>query len=192
MHDPSHTLRELAPRAKVLENRLFVADPEVATSAGITAGIDLMLRFIADVAGPKVAANVARDMVVYMRRTGADPQLSPWTEGRNHLHPTIHRVQDAVTDAPTADWSVETMAAIAYTSPRNLTRLFREHAGTTPLDFLHRLRIAVARELIVGSQLPMEEVAERSGFASARHMRRIWRKYGSVPPAQTRKSLATV
>lgn len=183
-------LEKLAPRARVLANRLFVSDGNISTSAGITAGIDLTLRFIAEVASPKVASNVARDMVVYMRRTGSDPQLSPWTDGRNHLHPALHRVQDAISDDPSGDWDVERMAAIAYTSPRHLTRLFREHVGTTPLEFLQRLRIALARELIAGSQLPMEQVAERAGFASARHMRRIWSKYAAESPSMARRSLA--
>ncbi len=185
-HTLTETLKELAPKATVLENRLYVTDGAISTSAGITAGIDMTLRFIADVGGAKAASAVARDMVVYMRRAGTDPQLSPWLEGRNHLHPALHRVQDSVTADPAKEWSVEAMAAIAYTSPRHLTRLFHEHIGTTPLDYLHRLRIAVARELVTSSDISMELVAERAGFSSARHLRRIWNKFDQSPPSRAR------
>ena len=84
-----HTLTErLAreyPRVKVLENRIFVRDGNVFTSAGVTAGVDLALHLISDLAGPQVAVDVARLLVLYFRRAGADPQLSPWLCHRNHI-----------------------------------------------------------------------------------------------------------
>lgn len=181
-------LQAAAPRAKVLENRLYVSDGPVSTSAGITAGIDMMLHLLAELAGPRVACAVARGMVVYMRRGGADPQLSPWLSGRNHLHPALHRVQDALAADPVRDWSAEQMAQIACSSTRHLARLFHEYAGGSPLDYLHRLRVAVARELIAQSSLDMESVAERAGFGSARHMRRIWRKYDAAAPSEGRRA----
>lgn len=185
-HSLCATLQKLAPKARVLENRLYVTDGRVSTSAGITAGIDLMLQVLAEISGPRLACAVAREMVVYMRRGGADPQLSPWIAGRNHLHPALHRVQDAVAANPGGDWSVEQMAGIACTSGRHLGRLFHEHAGVGPLDYLHRLRIALARELISHSSFDMETVAQRAGFGSARHLRRIWGKYETAPPSQSR------
>lgn len=185
-HSLCATLQAIAPKARVLENRLYVSDGQISCSAGVTAGIDLMLHLLADWTGPQLACSVARDMVVYMRRGGADPQLSPWVSGRNHLHPALHRVQDALTAAPCSDWSVARMADLACTSIRHLTRLFHEHAGVSPLDYLHRLRVSVARELLAQSNLDMEVIAERSGFGSARHLRRIWAKYESAPPSHSR------
>jgi transcriptional regulator GlxA family with amidase domain len=170
-----------------LENRLYVTDERISCSAGVTAGIDLTLHLVAELAGPRLACAVAREMVVYMRRGGADPQLSPWVSGRNHLHPALHRVQDAVAAAPCDDWSVTRMASLACTSSRHLARLFHEHAGISPLDYLHRLRVTVARELLVQSSLDMEAIAERSGFGSARHLRRIWGKYEAAPPSESRQ-----
>lgn len=179
-------LQSIAPTARVLENRLYVSDGLVSCSAGVTAGIDLMLHLLAELAGPRLACAVARDMVVYMRRSGADPQLSAWVAGRNHLHPAVHRVQDAIAAAPCEDWSVTRMADLAYTSSRHLARLFHEHVGQSPLDYLHRLRLAVARELLVESSLGIESVAERAGFGSARHLRRIWNKYEAGTPSAMR------
>jgi transcriptional regulator GlxA family with amidase domain len=180
-------LQAIAPRARVLENRLYVTDGQVSCSAGVTAGIDLMLHLLAELAGPQVACAVAREMVVYMRRGGSDPQLSPWISGRNHLHPALHRVQDALTAAPCEDWSVTRMASLACTSSRHLARLFHEHAGLSPLDYLHRLRVSVARELLTQSSLDMEAIAERAGFGSARHLRRIWGKYETATPSGSRQ-----
>jgi transcriptional regulator GlxA family with amidase domain len=179
-------LQALAPKAKVLDNRLYVTDGRVSTSAGITAGMDMMLHLVAELACPRVACAVARDMVVYMRRAGADPQLSPWVSGRNHLHPALHRVQDALAADPAADWTVARMAAIAFTSARHLGRLFNEHAGASPLEYLHRLRVALARELLSHASLDLESIAQRSGFGSARHLRRIWGKYEAAPPSKSR------
>lgn len=185
-HSLCATLQAIAPNARVLENRLYVTDGPISCSAGVTAGIDLMLHLVAGLAGPQLACSVARDMVVYMRRGGADPQLSPWIAGRNHLHPALHRVQDAITAAPCDDWSVTRMASLACTSSRHLARLFQEHAGISPLDYLHRLRVSVARELLAQSTLDMEAIAERAGFGSARHLRRIWGKYEATPPSESR------
>ena len=83
-------LRAAAPTATIKENRIFVQDENVWTSAGITSGIDLALHMINRLCGPEKALAVAREMVVWFRRSGDDPQLSPWLRYRNHLHPAIH------------------------------------------------------------------------------------------------------
>jgi transcriptional regulator GlxA family with amidase domain len=185
-HDECAELRRLAPKARVLDNRIFVQDGQVSTSAGVTAGLDLMLTIIAELAGPQCAVAIARHMVVYTRRTGADPQLSPWLEGRNHLHPGLHRAQDAIAADPARPWTATELAAVALTSPRHLTRLFHAYAATSPIDYIHRLRVALARELLTNSTLDLERVAERSGFGSSRHLRRVWNKYNTLPPSQSR------
>lgn len=186
-HGSCDELRTLAPGARVADNRLYVRDGNVWTSAGVTTGLDLMLTLIADATGPLCAAAVARQMVVYARRAGADPQLSPWLEGRNHLHPALHRVQDAIAADPAHDWTLATMAEIACASERHVTRLFREHAGVAPIDYLHRLRIALAREMLGNSRLDLERIAERAGFGSSRHLRRVWHKFEALPPSRARR-----
>jgi len=181
-------LKRLAPAAQVRENRLYVVDGERLTSAGITAGIDLMLHVVAQEAGHATALAVARYLLVYLRRGGSDPQLSPWLEGRNHIHPAIHRAQDAIAANPVDGWSVAALAKIAGTSPRNLSRLFGAHTGLSVTDYVNRIKIALARELLTGSQLDMENVAERAGFTSARQFRRAWKRLYDTPPAQVRSA----
>jgi transcriptional regulator GlxA family with amidase domain len=190
-HEDTATLRKLAPTARVLDNRLYVVDGNVYTSAGETAGLDLMLALIAEIAGPRCAVAVARNMVVYARRTGADPQLSPWLEGRNHLHPGLHRAQDAIAADPAHPWTSTELATLANTSARHLNRLFQLHAATSPLDYIHRLRVALAREILTNSTLDLERVAQRSGFGSSRQLRRVWNKYNSLPPSQSRSERMT-
>lgn len=180
-------LAAVAPMAKVLENRLYVEDGNRYTSAGITAGIDLMLHIIGRLTGPATAAAVARQLVVYLRRAGTDPQLSPWLEGRNHIHPAIHRVQDAITADPTREWSLETLAPIAIASPRHLSRLFNDHAGMSIPDYLNKLRVALAQQLLTETRLDIEHVAERAGFNSSRQLRRAWSRVSPTPPSAMRR-----
>lgn len=179
-------LAAAAPRARVLENRLFVGDGGRWSSAGVTAGVDLMLHLLAGWAGPGAALAVARNLVVYLRRGPDDPQLSPWLEGRNHLHPVVHRAQDALAADPGREWSVEALARAAHASPRHLSRLFAVHAGMTVTDAVNRTRVALARDLLSQTRLDMERVAERAGFGSARQMRRVWRRFHPTPPAGAR------
>lgn len=187
-HDLVGQLAKLEPNATVHGNRIFVEDGNVMTSAGVTSGVDLALHIIAQQLGHKIAVAVARDLVVYMRRTTADPQLSAWVMHRNHIHPAVHKVQDAIARNPAADWSSAKLAAVACMSARNLGRLFAEHAGCSPLDYVQRLRVAVAREMVMNSDLALERVAERSGFSSAHHLRRVWRRWEGVSPAEFRST----
>ena len=181
-HTCTAELARLAPQARVLENRLYVDDGERLTSAGVTAGMDLMLHVLAQLAGPACAVEVARHLVLYLRRAGSDPQVSHWLEGRNHLHPAVHRVQDAIARAPAQAWPLKRLAHVAGTSPRHLSRLFNEHAGMGLPDYINRLRVALAHELLGQTRLDMEHVAERCGFASSRQLRRAWaRLHGQAP-----------
>ncbi|MBP1851253.1 GlxA family transcriptional regulator [Rhizobium halophytocola] len=181
-------LRRLAPLARVEENRLFVEDGERLSSAGITTGTDLMLHLVSRLTSPATAVSVARTMVVYMRRSAADPQISPWLSGRNHIHPAIHRVQDAIIAMPSQDWSLERLAAIGHVSARHLSRLFREHTGMSVIDYINLMRVTLARDILGQSRLDMESVAERCGFASARHLRRVWGQHNAVPPSHYRSA----
>lgn len=183
-------LATIAPKARVLENRLYVEDGTRLTSAGITAGIDLMLHLLSQLCGPETALTVARYLVVYLRRGGGDPQLSPWLTGRNHMHPGIHRAQNIIATDPAAPWPVENLARAAGVSPRHLSRLFNEHAGMSVPDYVNGLRVALARDLITQTRIDMEHVAERAGFGSTRQLRRAWGRHYDAPPSALRRQTA--
>jgi len=170
-HEVIPRLRERVPAALVKDNRIFVEDRHVLTSAGITAGIDLALYLVAQHLGPQAALDVAREMVVYFRRGGEDPQLSPWLQHRNHLHPAVHRAQNVISADPETAWQVEDVAAKAHISSRHLTRLFRQYLGISVRDYHEQLRIAVARQRMQQG-LGVEKAALAAGFSSGRQLRR--------------------
>ncbi|BEP44157.1 GlxA family transcriptional regulator [Variovorax sp. V15] len=170
-------LREVEPRCEVVSNRVFVIDPPLYSSAGVTTGIDLILHRIGELCGEALAAQVAQSMVMPLRRGPHDPELSPFLAHRNHLHAALHRVQDAVSERPQADWNVPRMAEVAHTSARHLTRLFVEHAGVAPLAYLRRLRLATA-QLALASGASVTRAAEQSGFGSDTQLRRAWHQFG--------------
>ncbi len=176
------------PALNVLHNRIFVRDGQVFTSAGATTGIDLALQLISIDEGPELALEVARKLVVYFRRAGADPQLSPWLLYRNHIHTAVHRAQDAVIRSPASNWTLHDLAKVACTSPRHLARLFHTHAGISPLTYVRQIRTAAAKEIVGTSQHSMEAIAEMVGFTSAEQMRRAWKRYEGTSPTERRRA----
>ena len=172
-HQHLDDLARLAPRATVLQDRVFVQDGEMFTSAGVTAGIDLALHLIAAHAGELVAARVAEQMAVALRRGPADPELSPLLAHRQHFNARLHRVQDALSLAPQEDWPLERMAGLAATTPRTLSRLFAQHAGTSPQAYLRGVRLAVARRALEAGA-SVSAASEAAGFNSELQLRRAW------------------
>jgi transcriptional regulator GlxA family with amidase domain len=152
----------------------------VASSAGITAGIDLALHLIARDGGEALAAAVAQVMVVYLRRGPEDPQLSPLLSGRNHLHPAVHRVQDAVCEQPAAAWSLADMAGVAHVTPRHLARLFASHVGATPRAYVEGVRHALAARAVQSGQ-PTKQVLAHAGIGGDRQWRRMRQRVAARP-----------
>jgi transcriptional regulator GlxA family with amidase domain len=170
---------------------VFVLDGDVASSAGVTTGIDLALHLVSQECGAPLAARVAQTMVVALRRGPQDPELSPFLAHRDHMHPVLHRVQDAVCAEPQRDWSLARLAEVGCTSPRHLTRLFVEHAGTAPLLYVRRIRLALAQAALASGQ-GVTRAAELAGFSSDTQLRRAWHRLGmagrpsDVPALQNR------
>ncbi|MHB1122327.1 MAG: GlxA family transcriptional regulator [Ramlibacter sp.] len=175
-HHHLDELRRVAAGCEVVANRVFVLDAHLASSAGITTGIDLALHLIAQECGAALAARAAQTMVVALRRGADDPELSPFLAYRNHLHPALHRVQDAVSADPRRAWTATSMAQVGHTSPRHLTRLFVRHAGTSPLQYLRRIRLAVAQAALQ-SGCGVTRAAELAGFSSDTQLRRAWGQF---------------
>ena len=163
----------------MLANRVFVLDGALASSAGITAGIDLALHLIALDRGEALAAAVARAMVVYLRRGPDDPELSPLLSGRQHLHPAVHRVQDAVCKQPAAAWSLQALAEVAHVTPRHLSRLFSQHVGRSPREYVAAVRVALAGRAIAAGQARKQAIAA-AGIAGDRQWRRLRARTGST------------
>ena len=179
-------LQRRFPASRVLENRLFVHDGPVTTSAGIASGIDMALALLERHFGPLLVAAVAREMVVYLRRDGSHRQQSVYLDYRTHLHPGIHRVQDWLIANPAERTTLTDLARLAALSPRHLTRTFRQATGVSVQEFTTRLRLELARDLLHDPKLTVEAVATRCGFGSARQLRRLWKEVHGTSPGQER------
>jgi len=170
-HELLDDLAAIAPTTLVVANRIWVEDGALLSSAGITAGIDLALHCIAQTCGDALAATVAQVMVAPGRRSADAPQQSPLLAWRNHLHPAVHRVQEAVGAAPGHDWTAPELAAVACVTPRHLARLFQQHCGLSPRDYVAQLRLSLARQAR-GSGASAGQAAALAGFTDDRQWRR--------------------
>jgi transcriptional regulator GlxA family with amidase domain len=171
-HDLQDELARRYPRANVIRDVLFVVDERVVTSAGIASGIDLALHLIATRHGPGPAARIAREMVVYTRRNGHEPQESAMLRFRSHLHDTVHRAQDLIDERFAQPLPLGEVAQAVQVSERTLTRLFRIATGLTPLKYQQMLRVERAGHLI-GHGATVEAAARAVGFADARMLRKL-------------------
>jgi transcriptional regulator GlxA family with amidase domain len=171
-HSLQDELAQRFPRATVVRDVLYTEDDRVVTSAGIASGIDLALHLMAVRHGPAVAAQIAREMVVYARRNGHEMQASAMLRHRSHLSDTVHRVQDRIDEGFAEPLRLADLAAEAGVSQRTLTRLFASAAGMTPLRYQSLLRLERAEHLI-GQGATVESAARAVGFADARMLRRL-------------------
>lgn len=124
------------PKTKVLANVLYVKNSYICTSAGISAGIDLALSILEDLAGPHFTHRVARGLVVYHRKNGKRRQETTYLDFRNHIDVKIHEIQDYLIKNIQGETTIAELSSIAGTSPRNLTRVFKEATGITVNEYV--------------------------------------------------------
>ena len=166
-------LQQRFPAAQVLADRLFVHDNGVYTSAGVAAGIDLALALLEERYGPLLTYKVSRRLVLYHRRNGLHGQVSVYLDYRNHLHPGVHRVQDYLLEHLDLNPTLEILSEVAHSSPRNLTRIFRQHTGVTINTFSTKIRTEAAQTLLATSGLTRGAIAQRCGFRDPRQLQRV-------------------
>jgi transcriptional regulator GlxA family with amidase domain len=179
-------LKRRFPRANVVGDRLFVVDGALITSAGVAAGIDMALALVERDAGPVIAGEVAREMVVYIRRDGAHEQESVYLDYQTHLSPGIHQLQQHLVRHPGSRETLADLARIAGMSERNLTRVFKRATGISVHDFRERLRVERARDLMRNPTLTLDAVASACGFTNGRQLRRVWAARFGVSPSTAR------
>jgi len=181
------TLQEWFPKALVEDDRIFVVDAPIWTSAGMSADLDLALAMIEKDFGSDLARNVARSLVVRHRRGAGDSQHSTLLE----LHPRSDRIQCTLEYARRnlrATLSVEALAEAAHLSPRQFSRAFRAETGQSPAKAVENLRIEAARVMVEQSRHTMDEVAIETGFADTERMRRAFLRAFGQPPQAIRRN----
>ncbi len=181
-------LGELAPAARVQGDCIFIEDGPYLTSAGITTGIDTMLHWLTRRWGHRRALAVAREMVLYLRRSGHEPQLGIWLEGRNHVDARIHRLQDALGSRLKHPWTLATMVDEAAMSERHLRRCFKALTGMALGEYLTRLRLQLARQLMQETPWTLARIAEEVGLGEDRQLRRAWQRYEGGSPQAWRQA----
>jgi transcriptional regulator GlxA family with amidase domain len=175
------------PKVTVEDDRIFIVDGPVWTSAGMTAGIDLALAMIERDLGMDVARAVARQLVVYHRRAGGQSQFSALLE----LEPKSDRIQSALEYAKRnldTPLTVGQLAEAAHLSPRQFSRAFRTETGQSPAKAVENLRLEAARLMMERSRHPIDFIARQTGFGDRDRMRRAFLRTFGQPPQVIRRN----
>ena len=178
------------PKAIVETDRIYLQDGRLITSGGVTAGIDLALSVVAQDHGKQVAVEVAKVLLVVMKRQGGQAQFSPMTSAVAPQETPITRVQNHVLANLEQSFTVESMAALVDMSARHFARLFAKDVQMTPMAFLQGARIDRARHLLETTELPLKTVAFHAGFGSVRHMRFLFSEKLGLTPTQYRQQFS--
>ncbi|MFB7510995.1 GlxA family transcriptional regulator [Streptomyces broussonetiae] len=181
------TLARDHPAVTVEPEPIYICDGDVATSAGVTSGIDLALALVEEDLDREVALAVARHLVVFLRRPGNQAQFSAQLAAQTAQRAPLREVQRWITEHPGGDLTVESLAARARLSPRHFARAFREETGVTPGRYVDRVRLEHARRLLEDTVGGVEEVARASGYGTPEAMRRAFLRALGTPPVEYRR-----
>ncbi len=181
------TLIKRAPRAQVDADPIFVRDENVYTSAGVTAGMDLALALVEEDYGSRLALQVARNLVLYLRRPGGQSQFSAALSLQLTDRKPLRELEAWVLDNLQKPITVPLLAERVAMSPRNFARVFTKEMKTTPAKFVERLRIEAARRRLEESQNSMETIAAECGFGSINSMRTVFQRTLKIAPGQYRR-----
>jgi transcriptional regulator GlxA family with amidase domain len=175
-------LQRRYPKIEVRRGILFVQAGNVFTSAGIASGIDLAIHLLGLWHGPKLAFEVARFLVVYLRRTGDFEQESVYLQYRNHLDDLVHRAQSMLIERLDRPPSLDELAEQVGASTRNLSRRFRHSLGLSVGEYLRELRLERARAMLLEEGSKVDDVARACGFTGPRQLRNLYQqRFGRSP-----------
>ncbi|MGW7414471.1 GlxA family transcriptional regulator [Streptomyces sp. NPDC054863] len=175
------------PAVEVDPDAIYVRDGRVSTSAGVTSGIDLALALVEEDHGRDVALNIARHLVVFLRRPGNQAQFSAQLAAQTAQREPLRDVQQYISEHPAADLCVESLAARARLSPRHFARAFQTETGTTPGRYVDRVRLEHARRLLEDSADGVEGISRTCGYGTPEAMRRAFVKALGTAPAEYRR-----
>ncbi len=190
MHAPLLAARH--PQVAVEPDAIFVRDGRVWSSAGVTTGIDLALALIEQDAGRQVAMNVARLLVVYLKRAGGQSQYSALLAAQTQSESeTFDPLDRWMAEHLKENLRVDALAERVHMSPRNFARAYAEKRGRTPGKAVEAIRVEAARRRLEETEDRIESVAEDSGFSTEEQMRCAFIRILGIPPRDYRKRFAT-
>jgi transcriptional regulator GlxA family with amidase domain len=174
------------PSVKVDPKPIWVQDGNFYTSAGVTAGIDLCLALLEEDHGSALALEVARVLVVFLRRPGNQAQFSVSLATQSSERRPLHELRVWMAEHLTADFSVPALAQRVAMSPRNFQPVFTAETGKSPARYVEELRLEAARRLLERTTLSMDEIANRCGFGSADVFGRVFVRLLQATPGEYR------
>jgi len=175
------------PEVEVDAEPIFIRDGDLATSAGVTAGIDLALDLVEEDLGHDAALAVARGLVVFLRRPGNQSQFSAQLAAQVARREPLREVQRWITERPEADLSVDSLAHRAHLSPRQFARAFTAEVGMPPGRYVDRVRLEAARRRLEDTNDSVAETARACGYGTPEAMRRAFLRVLALNPAEYRR-----
>lgn len=175
------------PKASVEPDRIYVKDGRFYSTAGVTAGIDLSLAMIEEDFGREMAVDVAKYLIVYLRRSGGQSQFSPLLESQAAQDSQVRDIQSFMLENLKQPHTLESLAARVHMSPRNLSRIFKKECGVTLMEFLTDARIDAARRQLESTDMAIKEIAFMCGFDSADNLRRVFSQRLRTTPVEYRE-----
>jgi len=179
-------LKRRCPAVKLEPDPIFVRDGNVYTSAGVTAGMDLALALVEEDSGSRLALEVARELVLYLRRPGGQSQFSTALNLQASDRQPFRELGAWAVEHLRNDLSVDALAARVGMSPRNFARVFRAEMNMTPAKFVENLRLETARRRLQESNATLESIATTCGFRNCDAMRSTFRRVLRVAPGEYR------
>ncbi len=186
--------KELArcyPRVIVEPDRIYIRDGNVYTSAGVTAGMDLALAMVEEDFGSAIALQVARLLVLFLRRPGGQAQFSTLLSSQASANKTLRELEVWIAENLNQDLSVQSLAARVAMSPRNFARAFVREIGVTPARLVEALRVEAARRDLETSDHSLEAIALNAGFSTAEVMRRAFHRCIGTSPKDYRERFSS-
>jgi transcriptional regulator GlxA family with amidase domain len=168
-------------------NPIFVQDGSIYTSAGISAGMDLALALIGEDYGSALALEVARHMVIFLRRPGSQAQFSVALSAQAAERKSLQELQVWIAENLAKQLSVEALADRTAMSSRNFARVFARELGATPARYVEQARVEAARTQLASTDDSVDQIASRCGFSSAEVLRRCFVRHFKIAPSQYRK-----
>jgi transcriptional regulator GlxA family with amidase domain len=175
------------PKVRMNADALFLNDGKFYTSAGVTAGIDLALSFVEEDFGSELALAVARDIVVYLKRSGGQLQYSQPLLAQTKAKTRFGDIAQWIRGNLQRDLTLEMLAGHVHLSPRHFARKFKATFGLTPADFVQELRLDEARWLLVNGEDAIGALADTIGYTSGDTFRRAFERRFGIPPAEYRR-----
>jgi transcriptional regulator GlxA family with amidase domain len=180
-------LRKQFKRTRVKENRIYCFNKGIFTSAGMTAGIDMALALVEQWDSPLVAARVAQEMVINVRRVDSVEQRNIFLDFKNHFNADVYKAQEILSADLNSDFTIDKLPSQLNMSGRHLSRLFKDHTGQTIQAYRDRVRLEYGEQLLMHSEKSVKEIAIACGFENSRQFIRLWKRYKGHTPGRFRQ-----